>query len=85
MISISIIICAFIALVSLVIAMGIINLLYQIDYKTSYDVEDVINFWYGDKPDLLKFENTESLSSSILLTTLSLGLLVAYFYLVYNI
>ena len=74
-------------MVSQVVALCIINLLYQIDYKSNYTIEDVINFWNGDEPekDLLKFENTESLSSSILLTTLSVGLLLAYFYLIYNI
>ena len=48
-------------------------------------MQDVIDFWDGGQPEFRKYLNVESTSSTVILTILSLALLSAYFYLIYNI
>ena len=40
---------------------------------------------WGDQAEFLKYINTESISSTVVLTVLSVGLISAYFYLIYYI
>ena len=66
---------------------GIYLIIYasKLDRKDYYDLQSLIDYWWGLKPESQEFYNKARPFSCVLLSIVSGGLLTAYAILVYNI